>query len=157
MKRARTVLLMLALAGSAGAAGFTEAPPPPAGKALVYIYRAYNYQQGNQGAAIYLDGKQAVNLGTRGCTWLHLPEGMHMLEHRKDVYMAEERTGAEIRFASGRTYYFRVSVAVGAGIKDVRWTIAEQPPGKALEEMARCRYQKPKAAFRGDGAPPQPS
>jgi len=151
MKRAWTAVLLLTLSGSAAASGFTEAPPPPSGKALVYIYRAYSYQQGNQGAAIYLDDKQAVNLGTRGYTWLHLPEGLHTLEHRKNVYLADERTGAEIRFAAGRTYYFRVGVSLSSGIKDVRWVLSEEPAMKALEEISRCRYQKPKAAFRSDG------
>jgi hypothetical protein len=151
MKRVWTALLVLTLSGSAVAAGFTEAPAAPVGKVLVYIYRAYNYQQGNQGAAIYLDDKPVVNLGTRGYTWLHIPEGLHTLEHRKSLYLADERTGAEIRFAAGRTYYFRVGVSLGSGIKDVRWMLSEQPAMNALEEIAKCRYQKPKAAFRNDG------
>lgn len=151
MKRVWTALWVLSLSAGAAAAGFTEAPAAPAGKALVYIYRDYNYQQGNQGAAIYLDDKQVVNLGTRGYTWLHIPEGLHTLEHRKSLYLADERTGADIRFAAGRTYYFRVGVSLGSGIKDVRWMLSEQPAMTALEEIARCRYQKPKAAFRSDG------
>ena len=151
MKRVWTALLVLTLSAGAAAAGFTEAPAAPAGKALVYIYRAYNYQQGNQGAAIYLDDKQVVNLGTRGYTWVHIPEGLHTLEHRKSLYLADERTGAEITFAAGRTYYFRVGVSLSSGIKDVRWMLSEQPAMNALEEIAKCRYQKPKAAFRSDG------
>jgi hypothetical protein len=151
MKRVWTALWVLSLSAGAAAAGFTEAPAAPAGKALVYIYRDYNYQQGNQGAAIYLDDKQVVNLGTRGYTWLHIPEGLHTLEHRKSLYLADERTGADIRFAAGRTYYFRVGVSLSSGIKDVRWMLSEEPAMKALEEIAKCRYQKPKAVFRSDG------
>ncbi len=29
--------------------------------------------------------------------------------------------------------------------------LSEQPAMNALEEIAKCRYQKPKAAFRSDG------
>jgi len=142
----RVACCLGALAGCASRAPFTDAPAPPPGKALVYIYRTYNYQQGNQGASIFLDSKQVVNLANRAYTWVYVPEGMHTLEHRKQVFTAEERTGGPVRLTAGRTHYFRVGVSLASGIKDVRWMLSEEPVMKARDELAECHYQPAKGA-----------
>ena len=135
------LLLIVTCPANATEQAFAEAPPPPAGKALVYIYRPQNKLHNLRSGGFYIDLKRIVLLKDDGYTWLHLSEGTHTLEHRKTSNPNDERVGGKMLFTGGRTYYFRLEV--GLGSRDVHWLLSEQPAATARAEIEKCSYQKP--------------
>jgi uncharacterized protein DUF2846 len=141
MKRLLLAALLLgAFSVRAAAPAYTDAPAPPAGKALIYVYRPHNSLHSPRSGGFYIDKKLVVTLKDQGYTWLHLTEGEHVLEHRKTSNPLDERVGGKVTITAGRTYFYRLEV--GLASRDVHWVLSEQRASAALPEIERCSYQK---------------
>lgn len=56
---------------------FTPAPPPPEGKALVYLMRTHIQQGGMTPSVYYINDSAVVALLDKGYTWVYLTPGVH--------------------------------------------------------------------------------
>jgi Protein of unknown function (DUF2846) len=56
---------------------FTPAPPPPEGKALVYLMRTHIEQGGIYQSVFYINDSAVVALLDKGYTWVYLTPGLH--------------------------------------------------------------------------------
>lgn len=67
-----------ALAAKAVKGQFTEAPPPPDGYAVVYMYRLKT-EPAMRKAQIHVDGERVALLSNKSYTWFYVSAGSHIL------------------------------------------------------------------------------
>lgn len=95
---------------------FSEAAPPPAGYALVYIYRP-DAPPTFRRATILVGGKAALKLPNKAYSWFYLREGDHKIKTNWGaIYKGVKIVEIPLNAQSGATYYLRLSGTKTVGI-----------------------------------------
>lgn len=81
---------------------YQPAPPPPAGNALVYFYRASLISGHVWDTTFTVDGKRVVELNDKEYSWVHLPAGTHQIAAKAHRGKALQVTQT---LEAGKTYY----------------------------------------------------
>jgi hypothetical protein len=122
MKRTISMLFLLAAAlilGGCATPNFKPVTNVPPDKALVYLYRKYNYIGSGAAHKIYANQKPITLLYTRNY-YPYLTDPGHITFTLKSVLIGEKHlfdfmipksTVAEINVESGRTYYLSFDIA----------------------------------------------
>ncbi len=146
MRRFGLLVFGLALSGCASGGNgpvFTEPPPPPSGKVLVYIYRDFNAAFSVRNAAFYIDDKKFADLLPTDYSYVYVTPGHHLLrEHWPywpgDLALMFQNVEVPLEAKPGETYYYRLSTGVGgagAGLT-VEWNLQQVPADQARSELA---------------------
>lgn len=130
----------------ASTAPFQEAPPPPAGKVLVYIYRDPGIAFAVRNAAFYLDDKQFVDLLPSDYTYIYVTAGHHEIKQKwpfwpGDFWLAFKKIEYPVDFVEGQTYYYRFATGVEPGALD--WALNPVSPDDGKTALAAKHLQTP--------------
>lgn len=88
---------------------FEGAPPPPAGYALVYIYRPDSPPTLRR-AGILVDEKEVLKLPNKGYSWFYVSEGSHTVKTNwGSIYRGVPVVEMALPAEAGKTYYIRLS------------------------------------------------
>jgi len=134
--------------------GFQSAPPPPAGFALVYVYRVK--ASFGRTPKIVVDGDDVSKLPNNAYTWFYAAPGSHSIR-TKWGFMAEipEIEGL-IHVAPGGTYFVKLQgrkMAWGLNATKVNIGLKEVPESEALEDLKKAKkYYAAMVETIGSGA-----
>ena len=163
--------------GQARAADISEpAPPPPPGKALVYVYRAPSFANAASTAEIQIDGVKIAYLRNHQYTWLYVPSDAHTLKLQWTAAFIHTPTMATMfarndpkafTWQEGQTYFYRFQAGMETTrINTYRFATFMNVVAKAdaLAELATYKLvparnleQLAPAAERTEGGTPSPS
>jgi hypothetical protein len=100
---------------------FQEAPPPPVGHGLVYVYRPEKdlgcFDSADVQTRSAVSAADVSRLGCGGYYPLFLPEGAVLLGVR--LRSSDELPPVDLRVRGGETYYVRVSVDMKSGSRPI--------------------------------------
>lgn len=140
MKRLALALLLLIFEGScATQSEFQSAPAAPPGQGLVYIYRIDTWPVSRMDAHFSIKGERIAALWANTYTWVHLPEGPHVLEQVWDTRHTPPAHRREFSAVHGATRYLRLNVE--AGTMQMKWNVVEVPAAEALPQIAKLDYR----------------
>ena len=150
-------LLLLGAMTSASAQDAKPAPPPSApspGKALVYIYRPYNFVGSAAHDHLFINGIYWAYLKSSEYAWMEVDPGKVVVSGTTAMYTVDIVTAAataaheatkkeneRIHFdaEAGKTYYLKwSSEPMGAGVK-----VAMMDPQKGAKEMSKLHLSAP--------------
>jgi hypothetical protein len=134
------VLFTILLSACASGPYFQQAPPPPSGKALIYLYRLDTWPEFNSRAYFDINNTNVAALSANSYTWIYLPEGNYRLEQRLDL-RGEAVLDRDFSARAGSTYYFRLNVETGA--REVGRRLANVTAFAPVQEISNCRFQPP--------------
>lgn len=123
---------------------FKEAPPPPEGKALIYIYRGSGIAFSVPSAVFYVDGVKTAELNIGGYTWLYVPVGSHTLRQEWAFGEGSDQTlEISANWEAGKVYYYSFNTDWGHAFpyKVVHWALLPVEPEQARPEIAKYHYQ----------------
>ena len=156
MRRAAAALLALSILGGVTVAAsaehvvFTDAPPPPEGKVLVYLYRTPNAAFAVRNAAFYFDGQQFVDLLPKDYTYIYVKPGHHELRQDwpwwpGDFWLTFKRLRKPVDLELGKVYYFRfwTDVDIGGTQMDFTWNLDPVPDDTGKTELQGMDFQAP--------------
>jgi hypothetical protein len=142
--RTTAVLFSLLLLGGCASSGplYVEAPPPPAGKAILYVAREATFS-GSVGAARFLiDGKPFADLLISGYSYAYLSPGHHEITQfwplLGNFHVTGESHGS-VDAEAGHAYYFRFQTEVGGcpnGQLCVGWGLTPLAPAEGVADLA---------------------
>jgi hypothetical protein len=126
---------------------FTEAAPPPAGEALVYVYRGYA-PPFLFSPAISVDGTKIVDLPNRGYTHVYVKPGEYTIKSQWPLISTAPSREGKFSFAAGETYFVRLG-----GTMDSSGTLTQQmytvvstllsvPASVGQQEITECMAVK---------------
>ncbi|MBV8977473.1 MAG: DUF2846 domain-containing protein [Alphaproteobacteria bacterium] len=118
---------------------FESAPPPPNGKALLYVYRTASMTGAVNGAEIYADGKKLFGLATGGYAYAYLPPGQHRITAHwsGSLGFSDQPVELSLDLATGTSRFVRFSAATEPdfGFNRHTWKIEELAPPTAMSEL----------------------
>jgi hypothetical protein len=147
MKRTISKLILLAatlMLGGCTTPNFKPVTNIPADKALVYLYRKYNYIGSGAAHKIYANQKPVTLLYTSNY-YPYLTGPGHITFTLKSVLIGEEHlfdfmipksTVAEIDFEAGRTYYLSFDIASNFALTP-KYILRDDETGS--REIVKCR------------------
>ena len=136
---------LLMLAGScATEQAYQQAPAPPPGHGLVYIYRIDTWPVSRMDAHFTIKGTRIAALWANTYTWIHLPEGSYVLEQVWDTRHAPPAHRREFSAAHGSARYLRLNVEQGT--LQMKWNVVEVPAAEAAAQIAKLSYRPAPAA-----------
>jgi len=149
MKYVALPLAALSLCGcTASGPLYQDAPTPPEGKALVYIYREATKTFSWRQAWFSVDNVEVGELYNQGYMWAYVPAGVHILKQEWPRDITHGRpTDINIVLQAGRTYYFKLRTASsiypsGRGVMmEERWEILDMAPRLGSSEIAQYHYE----------------
>ena len=141
-------LVALCLTGC-GATGpiFTDAPPPPSGKALVYIFRPHSFVNQSGTARIEMDGKPFVALHDSGYSYAYFSPGSHVLTQAWPLGLTQG-TKIDLNLEAGKTYFVAFYNRAGMGTTGLQaeWGLIQGPESEARPQIAVCKFDQPDPA-----------
>jgi len=125
---------------------FQEAPPPPEGYALVYMYRLKT-QPAMRKAKILVDGEKTTVLSNKSYTWFYLSPGSHTLR-TKWGFMAADIPELEgvIKAYPNSVHYIKMSGSIrdwGTGSFTTYSGIKEVSQAEAMKDLAKTKKYNP--------------
>jgi hypothetical protein len=126
---------------------YKDAPPPPEGKALVYIYREQGVALVGRQTWFYVDDVEVGELDNQGYTWAYVPAGLHTLKQEWPLDITLGRTtDTTIDLQAGQSYYYKLRTAASFGYNTVSaaWEIANISPRIGNFEISQYHYQPAK-------------
>ena len=120
---------------------FSGAPPPGAGKALVYIYRVDAWPVVSADAIFSINGTKIGTLRSKQYTWFYITPGNFRMQQKWDIPQVRTETSREFTAGSGSTHYFRL--AVEGGIRQMAWRFQDVTFRPPLEEISKLEFQSP--------------
>jgi hypothetical protein len=141
MKHLVSAIAALCLSGCiASGPLYQDAPPPVAGKALIYVYRVRGLAFGLRQTWFYVDDVEVGELDGQGYTWAYVPAGVHRLKQEWPIDVTFGRTtDLVVNWEAGKTYYYRLET--GIGYRKIIWKIARIRPEMAEAELASYHLQ----------------
>lgn len=124
---------------------FAEASPPPAGYALVYIYRP-DAPPTFRRATILVGGKAALKLPNKAYSWFYLKEGEHKIKTSwGTIYRGVKIVEIPLNAQAGTTYYLRLSGTKTVGISYDGHASRLDPVDAVLatKELAKIKSYEP--------------
>jgi hypothetical protein len=124
---------------------FQQAPPPPSGKALVYIYRVDTFPPSYEPALFNINNADIAELLPNTYTWIYLREGQYRLQQMFDnPRVGHIPTQQDFYAHAGLAYYFRLNVYTG--VRQTAWRLVNATALGPGEEISKCTYQASKNA-----------
>lgn len=126
-----------------------KAPPPPTGKAAVYVYRKHA-EPTAWGSTIFFASKEIATLSQSGFTWAHVPPGPLTVRVTWPSLSGQKDSELQPLIEPGRTYFLEVlgvsrGFCVGTGCITTRIgsSLKEVNPEEAADVIEGCcKYQK---------------
>ena len=123
---------------------FKPANPPPAGKALVYIYRL-NSTPYLLSPDLLINGKKILELANRGYSYVYLKPGDHEIKANWSFASGRKDLQGKIKVEAGKTYFIRTHghVYYDTITYSSSGYLGFVPEDRALGELNKCLYIKP--------------
>lgn len=126
-----------------------KAPPPPKGKATVYVYRKHA-EPTAWGTTIFFASKEVANLSQGEFTWVHVSPGELMVRLTWPPLSGQRDSQLQLLIQSGRIYFLEVSglsrgfcVGLGCVTTHIGSSLHEVNPEVAPDVIESCcKYQK---------------
>ena len=113
---------------------------PPAGKALLYVYRRDAFPASRMDAIFRVNGIDVATLGANSYTCFYLAEGGYRLEQRWNLErLANAPMHRDFIARAGATYFFRLKVE--PGMRELMWSLGSARPPEATPEISQSRFQ----------------
>jgi hypothetical protein len=145
---ATTVFLVGCAAGPTSTTQVAAPTAPPAGKALVVVYRQYA-EPTAWSTTVLANSKEVASLGQKTFTWLAVAPGALQLKASWPLLSSQRDSTIDLDLVSGRVYYVEVtgvskvvgSEVVGTGV-GIRYKVGsgmiERAPETAAPTIGSC-------------------